>query len=78
MCRVVHFPRGNDRRFGIWRSSRLLDQGAGAEQLGGGEGNNMPDYEEKTFTTQEGPNRGRDKPGPDKEKPAAPPKPKDK
>ena len=33
----------------------------------------MTDLEKKTFTTQEGPNRGRDKPGPDKEKPADPP-----
>lgn len=34
----------------------------------------MTEREEKTFTTQEGANRGRDKPGPDKEKPATPPK----
>jgi hypothetical protein len=33
------------------------------------------DLEQRTFTTQEGPNRGGDKPGPDKEKPAEPPKP---
>ena len=34
----------------------------------------MSEYEKKTFSTQEGPNRGNDKPGPDKEKPADPPK----
>ena len=33
------------------------------------------DREEKTFSTQEGPNRGREKRGPDREKPADPPKP---
>ena len=38
----------------------------------------MSEYEKKTFTTQEGPDRGRGKPGPDKEPPAAPPKPKEK
>ena len=36
----------------------------------------MRDLEKKTFSTQEGPNRGRDKPGKDKE-PAAD-QPKDK
>jgi hypothetical protein len=36
----------------------------------------MGDYEKKTFTTQEGPNRGRDKPGTDQEKPGDRLKPK--
>lgn len=35
------------------------------------------DREEKTFSTQEGPNRGRDKPGKDRELHADAPKPKD-
>lgn len=35
----------------------------------------MADQENKTFSTQEGPDRGRGKPGPDKEKPADMPKP---
>lgn len=35
------------------------------------------DLEKKTFTTQEGPNRGRDKPGRDREPQADPPKDKD-
>ena len=34
------------------------------------------ELEKKTFTTQEGPNRGAQKPGRDPEKPADPPKPK--
>ncbi|MXP43070.1 hypothetical protein [Allopontixanthobacter sediminis] len=36
----------------------------------------MNDNEKKTFTTQEGPDRGRDKPGSDRERPADAPKPK--
>ena len=36
----------------------------------------MSDLEKKTFSTQEGSNRGRDKPGSDKEPAADPPKPK--
>ena len=36
------------------------------------------ELEKKTFTTQEGPNRGREPPGPDKEKPTVPPKPEEK
>lgn len=37
----------------------------------------MPELEKKTFSTQEGADRGRDKPGPDKEPAADPPKPRD-
>lgn len=36
----------------------------------------MSELEKKTFSTQEGPNRGRDKPGPDRERPAEKPTPK--
>ena len=36
----------------------------------------MSELEKKTFSTQEGPNRGGDKPGTDREKPAEAPKPK--
>jgi hypothetical protein len=36
----------------------------------------MGEHEKKTFSTQEGPDRGREKPGRDQEKPADPPKPK--
>jgi hypothetical protein len=35
------------------------------------------ELEKKTFSSQEGPNRGRDKPGPDKEPQPDPHKPKE-
>lgn len=37
----------------------------------------MSEHEKKTFTTQEGPNRGREKPGPDKEPQPEQAKPKE-